>query len=224
MNYIITEEQHQLILSEGFKDAVESRLKKAYDFTKDVISKAKEQYRVSFRFALTYGAGIGALAPAVNEYLAGNFKGLSESDIAALTLSAISIVFFKTKDSVGVYRDMKKNGLLNELGDAVSFTEKLKDRTSKILNVLGVSVYQALDVLAFSFLLPIIPAILQMLGNQDLDMVALKGLLNSSYITISAITLKNIIEKLSEKISPKKVSDDVSDELDLNQPPESDIV
>jgi len=223
MHYIITEEQHQLILTEGFKDAVENRLKSAYDFTKDVIDKAKKQYQMSFRFALTYGAGIGALAPAVNEYLTGKFDGLSESDIAALTLSAVSIVFFKTRDSMEAYRDMKKNGLLSELKDAVSFTEKLKDRISKILSVIGVSTYQALDVLSFSFLLPILPALLQMLSNQDLDMVALKGLLNSSFITVSAITLQKIIEKLSEKISPKNSSDDESDELDLDRTPESDI-
>ena len=60
MQYILTEEQHQLILTEGFKDAVEDRLKKAYDFTKDTINKTTEQFGKSFRFAMTYGAGIGA--------------------------------------------------------------------------------------------------------------------------------------------------------------------
>jgi hypothetical protein len=224
MQYIITEEQHQLILTEGFKDAVENRLKNAYNFTKDIIAKTKEQFGNSFRFALTYGAGIGALAPAIDEYLRGSFSGLDDSQIASLIMSAISIVFFNTKDYLDIYKKMKKDGLIDELGSAVSFTEKLKSRVSKILDVLGVATYQALDVVSFSFLLPILPAIIKMLSDTDLDMVALKGLLNSSFITVSAITLQKIIGKLSEKISPKNSSDDVSEPEGEFQSPESDIV
>ena len=224
MQYILTEEQHQLILTEGFKDAVEDRLKRAYDFTKDTINKTTDQFGKSFRFAMTYGAGIGALAPAINEYLTNSFSGLDESQIAGLTLSAISIVFFNTKDYVNIYKEMKKEGLIEELGSAISFTEKLKDRVSRILDVLGVATYQALDVISFSFLLPILPAIMSMLTDADLDMVALKGLMNSSFITVSAVTLQKIIEKLTEKISSKKTSDDVSEPEGELQAPESDIV
>ena len=47
MQYILTEEQHRLILTEGFKDAVEDRLKRAYDFTKETIRQsAGQQYGV----------------------------------------------------------------------------------------------------------------------------------------------------------------------------------
>jgi len=119
---------------------------------------------------------------------------------------------------------MKKEGLIEELGSAISFTEKLKDRVSRILDVLGVATYQALDVISFSFLLPILPAIMNMLTDADLDMVALKGLMNSSFITVSAVTLQKIIEKLTEKISSKKTSDDVSEPEGELQAPESDIV
>ncbi len=224
MQYILTEEQHQLILTEGFKDAVEDRLKRAYDFTKDTINRAGQQYGLSFKFLLTYGAGIGSIMPAIYDYLNGKYPTLSDSDIAGLALSAISLVFFNAKDYVKIYKKMKEEGQIEELGDAVSFTEKLKDRVARILDVLGMSLYQGLDIISYSFLLPILPAILKMLADADLDMVALKGLMNSSFITVSAVTLQKIIEKLTEKISSKKTSDDVSEPEGELQSPESDIV
>ena len=224
MQYILTEEQHQLILTEGFKDAVEGRLKKAYDFTKDVIQKAGQQYGLSFRFLLTYGAGIGSIMPAITDYLNGQYPNLSESEVAGVALSAISLVFFNAKDYVKIYKKMKEDGQIEELKSAVSFTEKLKDRVARILDVLGMSLYQGLDIISYSFLLPILPALLEMLQNPEMDMIALKGMLNSSYITASAIVIQKIIEKLSGKIASKKTSDGVSDEMDLDPTPESDIV
>lgn len=119
---------------------------------------------------------------------------------------------------------MKEDGLVEELGDAVSFTEKLKDRVSRILDVLGMSLYQGLDIISYSFLLPILPALIQMLQNPEMDVMALKGLLNSSYITASAVVIQKIIEKLSDKISSRKNYDDVSEPQDELPTPESDIV
>ena len=224
MQYILTEEQHQLILTEGFKDAVEGRLKKAYDFTKDVIDRAGQQYGLSFRFLLTYGAGIGSIMPAITEYLNGQYPNLDESQIAGLAIAAISLVFFNAKDYLKIYKSMKDDGLVEELGNAVSFTEKLKDRVSRILDVLGMSIYQGLDIISYSFLLPILPALIDMLQNPDMSVTALKGLMNSSYVTASAVVLQKIIEKLSGKISSKKTFDGESELQDEPQAPESDIV
>ena len=223
MEHVLTEQQ-QVILTEGFKDAVEGRLKKAYDFTKEIVQKAGQQYGLSFRFLLTYGAGIGSIMPAITDYLNGQYPNLSESEVAGVALSAISLVFFNAKDYVKIYKKMKEDGQIEELKSAISFTEKLKDRVARILDVLGMSLYQGLDIISYSFLLPILPALLEMLQNPEMDMIALKGMLNSSYITASAIVLQKIIEKLSGKIASKKTSDDVSDEMDLDPTPESDIV
>ena len=85
------------------------------------------------------------------------------------------------------------------------------------------SIYSGLDIIAYSFLLPILPALLNLLQDTNMDDVALEGLATSSFITISAIVLKKIIEKLSEKISSKKTSDDVDVSQDEYQAPQSDI-
>ena len=208
MKVVITEEQYKRVLTESIKSEIEDRLGSAYDFAKDVIKGAQEQLGISFRFLLTYGAGIGSVIKPITDYLNGKNSSLTETEIQGLVIAAISIVFFNAKDYLKIYKKNKEQGTLEELSDAVTYTQKLKDRLSRILDVLGVSVYTGLDIIAYSFLLPILPAILNVLQNPEMDMVALEGLLSSSFITASAITLKKIIEKLSEKISSKNSSDD----------------
>lgn len=224
MQYIITEEQHKLILTEGFKQQIEKLLKSGYEFTKDALNRIAQQYNISFRFLLTYGAGIGSVMPAITEFLDDKFPFLIDSEKTLIAISAISIVFFNTKDYLQSYKQLKKEGLLEPLSDAISFTNKLKDRISRILDVLGIAVYQGLDVIAYTFLLPILPALSEMLQNPDFNSVALDGLINSSYVTTSAVVLQKIIEKLSGKISSKKTFDGGSELQDEPQAPESDIV
>lgn len=224
MKVVITEEQYKRVLTESIKSEIEDRLSSAYEFAKDVISGAQEQLNISFRFLLTYGAGIGSVIRPITEYLNGKYSGLSETEIQGLVIAAVSIVFFNAKDYLKIYKKNKEQGTLEELSDAVTYTQKLKDRLSRILDVLGVSVYTGLDIIAYSFLLPILPAILNVLQNPEMDMVALEGLLSSSFITASAVVLKKIIEKLSEKISSKNSSDDEGDDSEGFPTLESDIV
>ena len=224
MKVVITEEQYKRVLTESIKSEIEDRLGSAYNFAKDVIKGAQEQLGISFRFLLTYGAGIGSVIRPITEYLNGKYSGLSETEIQGLVIAAVSIVFFNAKDYLKIYKKNKEQGTLEELSDAVTFTQKLKDRLSRILDVLGVSVYTGLDIIAYSFLLPILPAILNLLQNPEMDVVALEGLLSSSFITASAITLKKIIEKLSEKISSKNSSEGEGDDSEGFPTLESDIV
>lgn len=224
MKVVITEEQYKRVLTESFKSEVEDKLSSAYQFTKDVIRGAQEQLGISFKFLLTYGAGIGSVIRPITDYLNGKYSTLTETEIQGLVIAALSIVFFNAKDYLKIYKKTKEEGLLEELSDAVTFTQKIKDRLSRVLDVLGVSVYTGLDIIAYSFLLPILPAILNILQNPEMDMVALEGLLSSSFITASAVVLKKIIEKLSEKISSKNSYDDVDGDSAEFPTPESDIV
>ena len=218
MNLIITEEQYHRVISEGVKEDFEKKLSVAYQYSKDVVKSAQEQLGLSFKFLLTYGSGIGSLMSPIIDYLNGQYSGLSESEIHGLAVAAISIVFYNAKDYLKIYNKMKKDGLLDEFSNAVSYTQKLKEKVSRILDVLGMSIYSGLDIVAYSFLLPILPALINLLQNPEMDMIALEGLKTSSFITLSAIVLKTIIEKLSDKISTKKNSNDNSSDVELESP------
>ena len=92
MKVILTEEQYRMVITEGVKEHIENKLKQSYEFAKDVINGAQEQLGLSFRFLLTYGAGIGSVMRPVTDYLKGNYSGLSDTEIQGLAIAAISLV------------------------------------------------------------------------------------------------------------------------------------
>jgi len=214
MKAIITEEQYRRVITESIKEDFEKKLEVAYGYGKDIVKDAQEQLGLSFKFLLTYGAGIGSLVSPIVDYLNGQYAGLSESEIHGLAVAAISIVFYNAKDYIKIYNKMKKDGLIDEFSHTISYTQKLKEKVTRILDVLGMSIYSGLDIVAYSFLLPILPALINLLQNPEMDMIALEGLTTSSFITLSAIALKTIIEKLSDKISNKKTYNPEDEELE----------
>ena len=59
MKAIITEEQYRRVITESIKEDFEKKLEVAYCYGKDIVKDAQEQLGLSFKFLLTYGAGIG---------------------------------------------------------------------------------------------------------------------------------------------------------------------
>ena len=66
MKVLITEEQYQVLLNERIGEQVTTIFKRLDELLKKIVSDVKKQFGISARFALTYGAGIGALMEPVN--------------------------------------------------------------------------------------------------------------------------------------------------------------
>ena len=123
MKAIITEEQYRRVITESIKEDFEKKLEVAYGYGKDIVKDAQEQLGLSFKFLLTYGAGIGSLVSPIVDYLNGQYAGLSESEIHGLAVAAISIVFYNAKDYIKIYNKMKKDGLIDEFSHTISYTQ-----------------------------------------------------------------------------------------------------
>jgi len=205
MKVLITESQYKILVTEEFKNNIDSALKSSFDFTKDIVKIAEEQLKTSFQFLLTYGAGIGSLARPLSDYLREKYTYLTNEEIAGLVVMAISIAYFQMRGEMKKPMEMLKlQGKLNELKDAIEKTKSIENRFVKILNQLGIYVYSVLDIPAYTFLLPVIPFIISFISDPsssgDKLEMALNGLLNSSLITISAATLKKVIDKIASSI------------------------
>ena len=132
MEIIITEAQHRVILKENFKSDVIKKVESFKQYTSDVLNDLKNSMNFNFRFGVTYGAGIGVVLNHIIEHLHENYSGLSDTDIKMLAITAIMVVFFESKDTLKMENEVESKGLQNELVDAVSFTETLKTKFSKI--------------------------------------------------------------------------------------------
>jgi len=205
---VITEEQYRMVLNERIGEKVTSIFKHLDALVKKIILDVKKQYGISARFALTYGAGIGALMEPVNKYLNGEFVGLESWQISSLVIAAISIVFFEGNDYRKLKKELYEQGLEDELKVAVSRTEQLRDKFSNMLEVLGVTIYKAGDILAYTFLLPILGMLINVVNTFGVDSIEFskftESILTSGLITVSSVVLKDVVQKIAKLISNKK--------------------
>ena len=207
MKVLVTEEQYQVLLNERIGEQVTSTLKRLDKLLKKIIRDVKQQFGVSTKFALTYGAGIGALMEPVEKYLNGEFTGLESWQVSSLVIAAISIVYFEGTEYQKLKKDIEQQGLGDELKGAVSKTEQLKDKFSSMLNVIGISVYRGADILAYTFLLPILGMVINVVNTFGFDSVEMatlsSSLIHSGLITVSSVVFRDVIQKIASKISKK---------------------
>lgn len=207
MKVLVTEEQYQVLLNERIGEQVTSTLKRLDKLLKKIIKDVKQQFGVSTKFALTYGAGIGALMEPVEKYLNGEFTGLESWQISSLVIAAISIVYFEGKEYDKLREDIEQQGLDDELKSAVSKTQQLKDKFSDMLTVLGISTYRGGDILAYTFLLPILGMIINVVNTFGFDSVEMAtlttSLVHSGLITVSSVVFRDVMQKIASKLSSR---------------------
>lgn len=224
MEYVITEEQYTRILSENLFRNVENRLSKGYRELKDVINSVAQQMKTSFRFLLTYGAGINGIFEMVKNSIGGSLS-LSDVNLNYVILSAISLVFFGYSDYKKIYKKMKSEGLEHPFQEAIKETLNVKERLQIVLNdILKNPIYTAIDILAYTHLLFVLPlAELEFFNDPQQLEVAAEMLMKSSFITATGVMVRKFIESLKEKLSSKKSENDVDEPQGELQAPQSDI-
>lgn len=204
MRIIITEEQHRVILKENFKTDVIGKVESFKQYTTEILNDLKNSMNFNFRFGVTYGAGVGVVLNHVIQHLNENYSGLSESDIKMLALTAIMVVFFETKDTIKMEKEVEDKGLGSELAAAVSFTDRLKTKFSRILKAVGSSFWRGTDIIGYAFLLPILGEFTKFLNSynvSDVDFETIaQSLSEATGIIISGHILKRMFNSFSKKI------------------------
>lgn len=204
MPFIITEEQYKKLLIEDIEQKSKNHAEKAKEIVNKHIEEVGEQQKLNFRFLLTYGAGISTFIEPVQKYLSGQYPNLNPSDISLLVLSAISILFFETKDYLSAIKSINQRGLDEELENAVSFTEKLKNRVVDILNILGLSTYRMMDILSYSFILPLLGTVKTQLNtgvnmSPEEILKIIESTMMAAGITLTGSGIKKGLENLANK-------------------------
>lgn len=207
MKVIITEQQYRTLLTEGYKDKINASLNHYEKLVDKIVKDVSNQYKISGKFALTYGAGIGAIMVPVKEYLHNQFTGLEPWQISSLVIAAISIVFFEGKEYYQLKKQLEQEGLDDELKSAVEKTNSIKDKFADMLNILGLSVYKGLDVVSYTFLLPILGMLINVLSNFGFESVEfatlVQALLTSGAITTAGVVIRDVLQKIASTFSKK---------------------
>ena len=203
MKVILTENQYKKLLRESFKSTVSNVLSNVSEFTLKVIKDATQQLKFDFRFLLTYCAGIGAILKSVYEYLEGNFVGLSTNEIAGLTVMAVAVVFYENKD----LKELLNKVDSSKLSNAVSYTDNLKNRFAHLLKVLGLSIHRTSNIISYSFLVPVLSILIEVVTKHGIDStqfdMLVEALSTSVAVAIPGVAIRDILFKAGEMIENK---------------------
>jgi hypothetical protein len=225
MQYVITEEQYRRVLTENFFERTETRLKNGYNELKSVINSVAQQMKMSFRFLLTYGAGINGIFEMVKNSMGNLSMDIGDANLNYLILSSISLIFFGYSDYRKIYKRVKSEGLEEPFKVAIRETANIKERLQVIINdIVKHPIYTAIDILSYTHLIFVLPlAELEFFNNPEQLEIAAEALIKSSFITVSGVVIKRFIESLKEKLSSKKSENGVYEPQDILQEPHSDI-
>jgi hypothetical protein len=206
MEFLITESQLQLILSEQKNDDnLSGSLKRMKSFTNNMVSKILKTYDINLKMFLTWGTSIAGLVMPLNEFLrTGNFN-LSESE-RYLVLSGIAfLIFFEGKRGINkVLSKIKEEGLEEVFDATLLKAYQLKDSFTTFLRSTRVITSQVLEIVSYAFLIPIIGDI-QDLASSSTDikesaLIIAERLAASGVVLLSKEILYLLFKKLIKRL------------------------
>lgn len=206
MEFLITESQLQLILSEQKNDDnLSSSLKRMKSFTNNMVSKVLKTYDINLKMLLTWGTSIAGLVMPLNEFLkTGNFN-LNESE-RYLVLSGIAfLVFFEGKRGLSkIVNKIKEEGLEEAFDAALMKAYQLKDAFTTFLRSTRVITSQVLEIVSYAFLIPIIGDV-QNLASSSTDvretaLMIAERLVASGVVLLSKEILFLMFKKLIKRL------------------------
>jgi hypothetical protein len=209
MKLIITENQYKVLLTESFKDRLDNTLQSTKEYAKKAVLDVSNQLGFNFRFLLTYAAGIGAVIEPVTKFIKGEFPNLSDVDVNSLAICAVLVVFYKGKDYYQIKEKIKSKGLDFEFESAISKADDIKEKIVDLLNILGHSVYTMKDIIAYTFLLPVLGMLFGVINKYGVDseefLSFLRAVTTSSLITASGTVIRDLLLKVAVLVERKKL-------------------
>jgi hypothetical protein len=206
MEFLITESQLKLILQEQDQSKMSDYMKEMYSYTKNLVEKSKKIYGLNLKLLLTWGASIGGFVLPLDNFIkTGRFELNDVEQTLILIGIACSIFYDNSRTLKLIYKKIKEHGLEDVFKEVLVKSKNLKSSFSRFLSSANVTVSSSLDLLAYSFLIPIITDILEASKNSgNFDTIAktiAKRLIASGVVIVSQALLSDAIKKLIKKFT-----------------------
>ena len=194
MDFLINESQLRIILQE------------MYSYTNGLVDRAKEIYGLNLKLLLTWGASIGGFVLPLNNFIkTGRFE-LNEAEQTLILVGVACSVFYDNSRMLKlIYKKIKEHGLEDTFKEVLIKSKNLKNSFSRFLSSANVTISSSLDLVAYSFLIPIITDILEASstsGNfETIAKTIAKRLVASGVVIVSQALLSDAIKKLIKKFT-----------------------
>lgn len=196
MKIIITESQHKKILLESASENAMNKLDSLRSFFIDVSKTVKKQFGIDIEFLLTWGTTIGGFVQPVSEFIKGEFPDITFTNLALISTGVIITYFTSNKKLLGkIVEKIKENGMIYEFDQMLKKAGELKKVFLAFVESLGLPMAKIANMLAYSFLIPIIPELYEFAqGHSDIDVVeTVKRIVSYLGLTSLGFSVKKLI-------------------------------
>ena len=204
MKILVTEQQKRIILTESVGEQLGGIIKQNGQRAKKIIEEAQNQIGLNLQFLLTWGAGIGGFMGPVEDFVRGRNPNLSETEITLILIGVIATYFIDNKKIVSkIYNEINNEGLNKVFEKVLRKTDTLNQTFLSFIGSLGTTFHKITNMLSYTFIIPILPLIHQMVTDGHTDNVDLKQLalriVSFTGLTLSGIIFKELLLKLVKR-------------------------
>ena len=143
---------------------------------------------------------LGGFMSPVAQFINGKYPELTQTDISLISLGVIMTYFFNNIEKLRPVLDLiQKKGLVNEFDSALNKAGQLKDAFLEFMRSLGVLTSSVSNMLAYSFLIPLLPTLLS-ISQSGVTEMKLQLLVKSILGYVTLITSSTALEKIVGKM------------------------
>ncbi len=206
MDFLITENQLKLIIENKEGESIKDNLKELNSLSKKIFLSLKQSYGIDFKLLLTWGTAVGGLVAPLDQFIQSGEFDLTDQQRFLILGGIAATLFFDNQKYFGqIYDIIKEEGLQKIFNRTFNKGSELKNSFLEFLSSLSLSVKNVGSLVRYSFLIPIITDIQNLVSNfsniNEAALVITKRILASGVVTVSAELLSELIKKILRRIS-----------------------
>ena len=204
MDFLINESQLRTILQEQDQSKMSDYMKEMYSYTSNLVDKAKSVYGLNLKLLLTWGASIGGFVMPLDNFIKTGRFDLNETEQTLILVGIACSVFFNNSRTLKIiHKKIKEQGLEETFKEVLTKAKNLKNSFSRFLSSSNITISSTLDLVTYSFLIPIITDILEIVGNganiESASKTIAKRLIASGVVIVSKTVLSDTIKRIIKK-------------------------
>jgi hypothetical protein len=192
-------------MNEGYKSFFAENMRILNAFTNSLINKVKRKFALNLKLLSTWGTSVGGLVLPLDEYIRTSEFKVDENQAALILLGVVSIIYFDNKSLFEkIYSKIKEEGLEQIFLKVYTKGLKLREAFLGFLNSLKLSITSISELISYSFLIPIILDIQNLVRSSgDFEKTAeniTERIVASGLVLVGSEVLSEVIKKISKRI------------------------
>jgi hypothetical protein len=181
-------------------------MRRLYSFSSRLITKVEKKYGLNLKLLSTWGPAVGGFVLPLDNYIKSGSFNFTEQQSALVLIGVAATIFFDNKPLLRKVLDkIKEENIVDGFKQVLSQAKDLKKVFVKFISSLSTSISSVSEIISYSFLIPIVSDLQNMLSNNsdlfELSKLITERLLSSGVVIVSAVILNEVIEKILRRIS-----------------------